>query len=127
MGKAVTGDLRLKIVKTLGNDTDNSLITSFNRTLADSARQIAFIAGLEYDALSIIERLLLTRFRCPICGVLPLYCLDMKFLNKIRCGKCSMIVGLRNSSGKYGRIRKQIAISACKTIDEMLTIDIGSK
>jgi hypothetical protein len=111
----------------LGNDMDNSIIVSFDRILADGTRQIAFIAGLEYDTLSITERLLLTRFRCPVCGILPLYCLDMKFLNKIRCGKCSMIVGLRNSSGKYGRIRKQIAISVCKTIDETLSVDIVSK
>lgn len=120
IGKIVNGDVRLKIAKESEYDIDDSFIACFDRILADSARQIVNLEGINYEVLSITDRLLITRFRCPLCGVLPLYFLDLKYLNKTRCGKCSIIVGLKNS-GKYGRIRKQIAISTCKTIDEMLS------
>jgi hypothetical protein len=116
----LAGDIRIRITKMLSNDIDSPLVATFDTILNDSARQVAATAGISYDGLSIIDRLLMTRFRCQLCGVLPLYYLDIKYLNKIRCGKCSMIVSLRNSSGKYGRIRKRIAIETCRAIDGML-------
>ena len=117
--RVVNGDLRLKIVKIWENDAHNYFIFGFDRILADSARQITYLEGINYEVLSTTERLVMARYRCPACGVLPLYSLDLKHLNKARCGKCSMLVGLKNS-GKYGKIRKKVAISTCRKIDEML-------
>jgi ribosomal protein S27AE len=74
---------------------------------------------MNYDLLRVGERLLLTRFYCSICGLVPFYYLDLLHLNRVRCGKCSSFIVLRNS-GKYGKIRKRIAIKSCRAIDEML-------
>lgn len=119
-GKAVNGGLRLRILKKLANDPSSPLIVDFGRILADRARQLAEGEGIEYESLPIMNRMLMTRYLCPLCGPLPLFFLDIRYLNKTRCGKCSMIVALKNSSGKYGRIRKKIAINTCKSIDEIL-------
>jgi hypothetical protein len=77
---------------------------------------------MDYTSLSIINRLLLSRFRCPLCGSLPIYFLDLKYLNKARCGKCSTVIGLKNT-GKYGKLKKRIAILTCSAIDDMLAPD----
>lgn len=113
--RAEGGELRLRIAKIYGDDISNSLIINFDRILIDSAREIASQSGLSYALLCTINRLLMTKFRCPLCGLLPLYFLDIKYLNKIRCGKCSMIVALKNSSGKYGRIRKRLPSGHAKS------------
>ncbi|HEX9678735.1 hypothetical protein [Nitrososphaera sp.] len=118
----VKTDLRLKIARIYEAESGNSFIIRFDGILRDSARQIACIAGINYESLSSNDRFLLTTFRCSLCGVLPFYFLDLKHLNRIRCGRCSMLVGL-NNSGKYGKLKKQIAIAACNGIDESLDSD----
>lgn len=113
------GEQRLRIARSLDADSTSSFAPYLDSILLDCARQIAGREGIRYESLSMVERFLLTRFRCPACGSLPFYFLDIKHLNKTRCGKCSLIVGLK-SSGKYGKIRKEIAITACRSIDEAL-------
>jgi ribosomal protein S27AE len=119
--KAVDEKLRLRLAKILPSSIDNYLVVNFDRILVESARQITRVEGIDYDSLSIMDRVYMTKFRCPICGILPFYLLDLQHLNKVRCGKCYMIVALKNSSGKYGKIRKKIAIAACRNIDEVLS------
>lgn len=118
-GRLKTGEQRLRIARSMDADSTGYFALYLDSTLLDCARQIAGREGIRYESLSMVERFLLTRFRCPACGPLPFYLLDLKHLNKARCGKCSLIVGLK-SSGKYGKVRKRIAITACRNIDEAL-------
>ena len=66
--------------------------------------------GIDYGRIPLRERCLLTKFRCANCGLNPVYLLDLQHLNKVRCLVCSQIVNLKNR-GKYGRIRKKVAIA----------------
>jgi hypothetical protein len=116
------GELRLRITRTWIAYPDNLFIVTFDAMLSDTIRQVVSHAGIDYASLSIINRLLLSRFRCPLCGSLPIYFLDLKYLNKARCGKCSTVIGLKNS-GKYGKLKKRIAILTCSAIDDMLALD----
>ena len=114
-----TGALRLRIARVCYTDNSNNYIMGFDRILRKNARRIANLAGMDYDSLVIADRLILTRFRCSVCGDLPFYFLDTRHVNRMRCGKCSGLISLKNT-GKYGRLRKMIAISACREIDAIL-------
>lgn len=115
---------RLRIAKIRDVDPRNQLILRFDSIVGYYARKITELSGINYDLLRVGERLLLTRFYCSICGLMPFYYLDLRHLNRVRCGKCASLIALRNS-GKYGRIRKKIAIRACREIDESLGYDIN--
>ena len=110
---------RLTIARIQDADRRNPYIFHFDTMTRNHARQIAGRRGINYDLLRVRDKLLLTGFHCLLCGPLPFYYLDLRNLNRVRCGRCSSLVVLRNS-GKYGRIRKKIAISACRAIDESL-------
>src|SRR5512146_274609 len=96
--------LRLAIAKTCNNHDDNFTSIGFDKILMATVRRNACLMGVNYEAFRIKDKLLLTKFRCLLCGVLPLYFLDLRHINRIRCGRCSFLVTLRNS-GKYGKIR----------------------
>lgn len=83
--------------------------------ISECARRVCIREGIDYDAIPIRERFLLTRIRCTKCGMRPLYMLDLQHLNKVKCMRCSYIVNLRNK-GKYGRIRKQVALECLEMI-----------
>lgn len=121
IGKAVDEKLRLRLAKMSPTSADNYLVVNFDKVLVESARQISSMEGVDYSALSLLDRIYITNFRCSMCGILPLYFLDLQHLNKVRCGKCYMLVALKNSSGKYGKLRKKIAIAVCRNIDEVLS------
>ena len=110
---------RLRIARIRDIDPRNPCILRFDSIVTYHARKIAELSGIDYDILRVPERLLLTRFYCSICGLMPFYYLNLRHLNRVRCGKCSSLINLRNS-GKYGRIRKKIAITSCRAIDENL-------
>lgn len=76
--------------------------------------------GLDYDALSIRERLLLIRFRCATCGARPIYFLNVEHINKPRCMICGHTVPFK-SRGKYGKIRKKIVFTASKMMKSNLS------
>jgi hypothetical protein len=78
--------------------------------LAEKANQVCSAEGISYLKLKPIQRLFLTHYRCHKCKLLPLYCLDMAHLKRVRCGACGDQVSFTNS-GKYGRLRKKIALS----------------
>lgn len=116
------GELRLRITRTWIAYPESLYIVTFDAILRDSIQQVLRLAGIEFKSLSMVSRMILTKFRCPLCGSLPIYYLDLKYLNKARCGKCSTVIGLKNS-GKYGKLKKQIAILTCNAIDDMLASD----
>ena len=109
-------NLRLHIARIRDTHNRSHFIDALDRMLVYHARQITGPAGIDYNSLNIHDRLLLTRFRCSLCGDLPFYFLDTRHVNRMRCGKCSGLISLKNT-GKYGRFRKMIAISACRQID----------
>lgn len=77
--------------------------------LAEKADQVCGAEGISYVKLKPIQRLFLTHYRCHKCKLLPLYCLDIAHLKRVRCGTCGHQVSFTNS-GKYGRLRKKIAL-----------------
>ena len=66
--------------------------------------------NIDFFLMHPVSRISLTHYRCSSCGLQPLYCLDIRCLNKPRCGVCGNIVSLKNG-GKHGRLRKKIAIA----------------
>ncbi len=69
--------------------------------------------GLNYGAMSPIQRMFVTHYRCTFCKMLPLYMLDLSHYSRARCGKCGQLVSF-STTGKYGRARKQVAIAIWK-------------
>ena len=63
---------------------------------------------VRYENLTPVQRLHISHFRCHYCGLVPLYSLNLAHPTRPRCTKCNWIVSFR-SSGKYGKIRKEIA------------------
>lgn len=80
-----------------------------NMLLEEKARLVCKDLGLSYGAMSPVQRLFLTHYRCAVCRLVPLYFLDLTHRNKARCGKCGHGVSF-NSSGKYGKPRKKLAM-----------------
>jgi hypothetical protein len=78
--------------------------------LAEKADQVCTAEGISYVKLKPIQRLFLTHYRCHKCKLLPLHYLDIAHLKHVRCRACGHQVSFTNS-GKYGRLRKKIALS----------------
>lgn len=76
--------------------------------LSKKAEQVCVLDEIDYKGLMPVQRLFLTHFRCPMCKLLPLYCLNLSHPKKVRCGRCSNLVSF-TTSGKYGKMRKRIA------------------
>ena len=64
--------------------------------------------GVSYEDMSPSQWIFLTHYWCPECKMLPLYNLDLRYLNKVRCGKCRTVISFPGR-GKYGKIRKKLA------------------
>jgi hypothetical protein len=95
--------------------------------LTKCVHHVCSAENIDYNKIPVRERIFLVRFRCPCCGMLPIYMLDLEHLNKVKCSVCAHIVTLRNR-GKYGRVRKKVAILALKTMrSESLLIDSQNK
>ena len=78
--------------------------------LGQKAEQLCRSEGMDYKKLEPIQRLFLTHYRCPTCKLVPLYHLNLKHPKRVRCSKCGNLVSF-NNSGKYGRLRKKIALA----------------
>ena len=81
-----------------------------DRALAMISGQACSDKGIIFKKMSPIQRLFITRYRCPKCGLLPLYRLIAGNAKRTRCGGCGELIRFR-STGKYGRIRKRIVFS----------------
>ncbi len=71
--------------------------------------------GIDRRAIKPLQRMNLIRYQCPVCKLLPLYLLDLSHIKKARCGKCGQLVSFK-SSGKYGKMRKKIAVRMWRVI-----------
>lgn len=65
--------------------------------------------GLEYRALPIFTRKLITHYLCEKCKLQPLYHIDIVHLNKPRCALCGSMIKLGRS--RFTRLRKEILLS----------------
>jgi hypothetical protein len=89
---------------------DDAKKQGYEALLRVKAIEVCSAHGVNFYCMHPVSRSALTHYRCTACGVLPLYCIDTRFLNKVRCHICGRRVRL-NNSGKHGKLRKIIAIS----------------
>lgn len=88
---------------------DNLLL---NKTIVTCQRY-----KLEFSKLSTIQRKFITHYRCSQCGLLPLYKISLVHVKRVRCGNCGQLVGFTRK-GKYGKLRKEIAIEFAREIQK---------
>lgn len=101
--------------KNTGYESDGAESEIFmQRLLDEKARLVCRDENLSYASMSTIQRLFLTHYRCSICKLQPVYLLDIACSRKARYGKCGHKVQFKNS-GKYGRLRKKLALLLKKT------------
>ena len=81
---------------------------SMDHLLDEIARIACANHQVRYESLSMIQRLFITHYRCEMCGLMPLYSLDLTHKKGVRCDKCRTLVSFKKT-GKYGGLRKEIA------------------
>lgn len=86
----------------------------YDELLRVAAIQICSGHKVPFQSLHPVARVFMTHYRCMSCGLRPLYCLNLKTLNRVTCGVCGSAVSF-NSSGKYGKMRKRIALSLLRS------------
>jgi hypothetical protein len=97
--------------------------SSPDQILSLKAEQICKAEGINYKDLEPIQRLFLTHYRCPVCKLLPLYCLNLASSKRVRCGRCGNLISFTNS-GKYGRLRKKIAFELYPIVSDRKTVTV---
>lgn len=88
---------------------------SMDQLLLRRARETCERYNVQFLHLSAIQRKFVTHFRCHKCGLLPLYHIDLLHIKRARCRKCRQLIAFRRS-GKYGKLRKEIAAGLMKEI-----------
>lgn len=83
--------------------------TPEERLIERAAYVLCEAEGLSYRAMTPIQRLFLTHYRCSFCKLLPVYNLDLSSHRKARCGKCGHLITF-SGTGKYGKMRKKLAL-----------------
>lgn len=83
--------------------------TADERLIERAAHILCEEEGLSYRAMTPIQRLFLTHYRCSFCKLLPVYNLDLLSPRKARCGKCGHLISF-SETGKYGKMRKRLAL-----------------
>jgi hypothetical protein len=86
---------------------------SMDQLLLTSTRAICERHRIQFADLSTIQRKFVTHYRCDKCGLLPLYNLDLLHIKRVRCRKCGQLVTFKRK-GKYGKLRKEIAVELLK-------------
>lgn len=94
--------------------SDARLRQELDELLCVVAIQVCSAHNVAFQSLHPVARVFMTHYRCMSCGLQPLYCLNLKTLNRVTCGVCGSAVSF-NSSGKYGKMRKGIAISLLRS------------
>lgn len=92
----------------LSVDTSTAPWVQMDRLLDEIASIACTNHQVRYESLSMIQRLFITHYRCEMCGLMPLYYLDLTHTKRVRCDKCRTLVSFKKT-GKYGGLRKEIA------------------
>ena len=77
--------------------------------MLEKTEEVCASLGISYAAMTPVQRLFVTHYRCHKCKMLPLFNLDMTFPRRAKCGSCGDHVTFKNN-GKYGKIRKTVAL-----------------
>jgi len=88
---------------------------SMDEMLVKKARAICEKYMFAFAELTTIQRKFLTHYRCPQCGLLPLYHADLQHIKRVRCKQCGQLISFKRK-GKYGKLRKEIALELDKEI-----------
>jgi len=88
---------------------------SMEEVLLKSARAICARYKIQFAQLTTIQRKFVTNYRCSQCGLLPLYHINLLHVKRVRCRKCGQLITFKKT-GKYGRLRKEIASQLMKEI-----------
>ena len=82
---------------------------SMDRLLDQQVSILCNAEGISSHAMTSIQRMFLTHYRCSACKLLPLYRLDLSHIKRARCGRCGQLVSF-TTAGKYGKMRKKLAV-----------------
>lgn len=88
---------------------------SMDQLLLKSTKAICERYMIQFSNLTTIQRKFVTNYRCSQCGLLPLYHLNLLHVKRVRCRKCGQLIAFKKS-GKYGKLRKEIAFTLTKEI-----------
>ncbi|MGH9879208.1 MAG: hypothetical protein ACRD5H_16380 [Nitrososphaerales archaeon] len=88
---------------------------SLDELLLKMTRVICEKYKIDLAQLSTIQRIFLTHYRCNQCGLLPLYHINLLHVKRVRCRKCGQLICFKRT-GKYGKLRKDIAFELTKEI-----------
>ena len=83
--------------------------TPMERLLDQQVIILCNAEGISSHAMTSIQRMFLTHYRCSTCKLLPLYRLDLSHIKRARCGRCGQLVSF-TTAGKYGKMRKKLAV-----------------
>lgn len=91
-----------------------SVVSAIDRSYADElmiklAKSFCQRYSIVFLKLTNIQRKFVTHYRCNNCGLLPLHCINLSHIKRVRCGKCGELIAFKGT-GKYGRLRKEIAL-----------------
>ena len=95
-------------VHLLSVDASATPWASMDHLLDEIAKIACANHQVRYESLSMIQKLFITHYRCEMCGLMPLYYLDLTHTKRVRCDKCRTLVSFKKT-GKYGGLRKEIA------------------
>lgn len=109
MSHYYVGEISRELRQTDGVVLDSDLAEgSLDRMLDRKASILSKDEGFSYKDMTPVQRVFLTHYWCPICKLLPLYALDLRHRNKVRCGKCRNVISFPGK-GKYGKVKKKLA------------------
>ena len=97
-----------RLIQPLSVDASATPWAQMDRLLDEIAKVACANHQVRYESLSMIQRLFITHYRCEMCGLMPLYYLDLTHTKRVRCDKCRTLVSFKKT-GKYGGLRKEIA------------------
>ena len=101
-----------------GNNAKHTLrVPSLEQTLLTTSNNACANRNINFKCLTPIQRLFITHFRCHECGLLPLYYIDISHVKRVRCMRCAHLISF-TSSGKYGKLRKEIAFTLLRQLKD---------
>ena len=100
-------------------DTFHKEGLSIEEMLLRKTKDICEKYKIHFVQLTLVQRKFVTHYRCSQCGLLPLYCLDLLHVKRVRCRECGQLIAFRKK-GKYGKLRKEIAIELMKEIQDVI-------
>jgi DNA-directed RNA polymerase subunit RPC12/RpoP len=106
-------DLQTFVEEQTQGSSSNGVELSMDQVLLKRTKEICERYKIPFLQLSTIQKKFVTHYRCNQCGLLPLYYLDLLHLKRVRCRKCGQMVSFKKK-GKYGKLRKEIAIELTK-------------